>query len=65
MIARATFSTIWYCVSGFWRMWLVKYMGCWVLSFSWTSAELTTFVDATMYIMRGRERSGLARTGGW
>jgi len=45
-------------------MWLVKYIGCWVLSFSWTSAELTTFVDAAMYITRGRWRSGLVRIGG-
>jgi len=42
----------------------VKYIGCWLLSFSWTSAELTAFVDAAIYITRGRLRSGLARTGG-
>jgi len=65
MIATATFSTIWYRVSGSWRMRLVKYMGCWVLSFSWTSAELSAFADAAIYIIRVRERSGLDRTGGW
>jgi len=42
----------------------VKYMGCWVSSFSWTSAELTMFVNADMYIMRGRLRSGFVRTRG-
>jgi len=42
---------------------MVKYMGCWVLSFYWTSVKLTAFVDPAMYIIRGRERSGLARTG--
>ena len=42
----------------------MNYMGCWVLSFSWTNVELTTFVDANMYIMRGRLRSGFVRTGG-
>jgi len=45
-------------------MQLVKYMGCWVLSFSWTSAELTAFAEAIMYIIRGREGSSLAKTGG-
>jgi len=35
-----------------------------MLSLSWTSAELTAFVDAAMYIIRGRERFGLVRTGG-
>jgi len=40
----------------------VKYMGCWVLSFSWTSVELTTFVNAAMYIT---SRSVLVRIGGW
>ena len=40
---------------------LVKYIGYWVLSLSWTSAELTAFV---VYIIRGRERFGLVRTGG-
>jgi len=39
-------------------------MGCWVLSFSWKSAELTAFVDAAMYITRGRWRSGLVRIEG-
>ena len=39
--------------------------GCWVLSLSWTSTVLTAFVDAAMYTIRGRERSGLARTRGW
>jgi len=42
----------------------VKYIGCWVLSLSWTSAELMAFVDAAMYITSGRERSGLVRIGG-
>ena len=42
----------------------MKYIGCWVLSFSWTSAELMTFVDAVMYIMKGRLRFCFMRTGG-
>jgi len=42
----------------------VKYMGCWVLSFSWTTTELSALADVAMYIMRGRLRSGLVRIGG-
>jgi len=42
----------------------VKYMGCWVLSFSWTRAELSAPADAAMYMTRGRLRSGLVRIGG-
>jgi len=42
----------------------VKYIGCWVLSLSWTSAELMAFLDAAMYITSGRERSGLVKIGG-
>jgi len=61
---RASFSTIWYLVSGSCSVLLTKYTGCCVPSTSWTRAALTVWSVAVIYTSRGWLMFGLWRMGG-